>query len=55
MNSFLDFWLTTPTIKEPSAVVNPDSQLSFKVGIKGLGLKVSFTESAFKTFIHSFS
>jgi hypothetical protein len=38
-----------------AAVVKPDSQLSFKEGKKGLGLKVSFTESAFKTSIHNLS
>ena len=53
--SFWYFCLRTLTKKEPSAVVKPDSQLSFKEGKKGLGLKVSFTESAFKTSIHNLS
>jgi len=50
---FLYFCLRTLTKKE--AVVKPDSQLSFKEGHKGLWLKVSFTESAFKTTIHNLS
>jgi hypothetical protein len=43
------------SFKEPASVVKPDSQLSFKEGKKGLGLKVSFTEPAFKTSIHNLS
>jgi len=49
------FFVRILTRKEPSAVVNPDSQLSFKAGKKGLGLKISFTKSAFNTSIHNFS
>jgi len=57
ITSFLFFCSRTLTKKEPSAVVKPDSQLSFKEGKKGLGLKVSSlqTESAFKTSIHNLS
>jgi hypothetical protein len=55
--SFLYFCLRTLTKKEPSAVENQISwyQLSFKEGKKGLGLKVSLTESAFKTSIQKLS
>ena len=51
INCLLDFWLTTPAIKEPSAVENPESQLSCKVGLKGIGLKTIFSWPEFKVFI----